>query len=372
MPPPAADRPKLRLTLDQLSAAVEDLLLGGLTTASEATRQIVSGAMQEAARMRLLRLGGTLRVATEELGRFTRQEASFSRRRLTFFLNRTWILSRGMAHALSTSDEKEYDRLTWSPPVKPLPAVDVVCLGVVKKVAAKAFVMFDFRLRALADSGPVKGGQALSWSAVFPVKPGQDIPPEGFLHLPQKQKFAPFLLLDNKTLHIENATVSGDESGAARLTFTEQGTLVQGEAFADWDRFLAWSPATALERIAKHTPGPLDLETELQEEVVLRDYEIEAPADGDEPGQTAYPIHAHGLAVHAVVGAGVEGKALKKCMDDLRKLKKNKPPLYGLLHYEKCRLVFQPLTTFDGKPDYVTISKENVNKAALLKAMKFT
>jgi hypothetical protein len=59
-------------------------------------------------------------------------------------------------------------------------------------------------------------------------------------------------------------------------------------------------------------------------------------------------------------------------MNDLRKLKKKPPPLFGLLHYEKCRLVFQPLTTFAGGPDYLTISKENVNKAALLKAMKFT
>jgi hypothetical protein len=372
MLPPLADRPKLRVTLDQLSAAVEDLLLGGLTTASEATRHIVSGAMQEAARMRLLRLGGTLRVAMEELGRFTRQESNFSRRRLTFFLNRTWILSRGMAHALATDNEKGYDRLTWSPPVQPLTSGEFVCLGVVKKVAEKAFVMFDFRLRALSDSGPVKAGQALSWSAVFPINKGQDIPPEGFLHLPQKQKFAPFLLLDRKSFTIQNATVTGDESGTARLTFTEQGALTHGKPFTEWSRFLAWSPQAALERLTKHTAGPLDLETELQEEVVLRDYQIAAPTDGDEPGHTVYPIAAHGLAVHAVVGAGAEGKALKQCMNDLRKLKKNRPPLFGLMHYEKCRLVFQPLSTFADGPDYITVSKENVNKAALLKAMKFT
>jgi hypothetical protein len=278
-----------------------------------------------------------------------------------------------MAHALATGDEKEYDRLTWSPPVQPLPSVDVVCLGVVKKVAEKAFVMFDFRLRALADSGPVKAGQRLSWSAVFPIKQGIDIPAEGFLHLPQKQKFAPFLLLEKKALRFEKAMVSGDESGVGRLTLTEEGTVTQGKPFAEWDRFLSWSPAPALERLEKHTPGPLDLETELQEEVVLRDYEIGAPADGDDPGQTAYPITAGHLTLHAVVGAGSEGKALKKCIDDLRKLKKNRPPLFGLMHYEKCRLVFQPLATFDDDgPDYITISKENVNKAALLKAMSFT
>src|SRR5262245_45046490 len=371
MLPPDAERPKLRVTLDQLSAAVEDLLLGGLTTASEATRETLSVAMQEAARMRLLRLGSTLRVATEELGRFTRQEKSFSRRRFTFFLNRTWVLSRGMAHALQTNDEKEYDRLTWSPPVQPLPAIDVVCLGVAKKVAEKTFVAFEFRLRAVADTGPVKAGQRLSWSAVFPIKKGQDIPAEAFLHLPQKQKFAPFILMEEKTLTVTNANVSGDAASGWRLALTDQSTVTLGKPFMDWGRFLSWAPETALERVVNHKPGPLDLETELQEEIVLRDYEIGKPTDGDEPGQTAYPITAGNLAFHAVVGAAAEGKALKQNLDDLRK-RKNLPALFGLLHYERCRLVFQPLTTFTGTPEYITISKEKVDKASLLKSMTFT
>ena len=76
MLPPAAERPKLRAVLDQLAGAVEELLLSGLTTASEATRQTMNVAMQEAARFRLLRLGSALRVAMEELGRFTRQDPS--------------------------------------------------------------------------------------------------------------------------------------------------------------------------------------------------------------------------------------------------------------------------------------------------------
>ena len=136
MLPPAADRPKLETVLDGLCAAVEELLLSGLTTASEATRQTLSVAMQEAARFRLLRLGSALRAAAEELGRFTRQDPAFSRRRLTFFLGRSWLLSRGLGHALHAGDEAEYDRLAWTPPTRPLPAVEVVCLGAVKKVAA--------------------------------------------------------------------------------------------------------------------------------------------------------------------------------------------------------------------------------------------
>lgn len=372
MLPPATDRPKLRATLDQLSTAVEDLLLGGLTTASDATRQTLAGAMQEAARLRLLRLGGTLRVATEELGRFTRQEATFSRRRLTFFLNRAWLLSRGMIHALDANDEKEYDRLTWSPPSQPLAAVEVVNLGVVKKVAESAFAMFEFRLRAVADAGPIKAGQKASWSVVFPLKKGQEIPPEGFLHLPQKQKFAPFLFLERTTLNIANLTVSGDEASGWKLSLTDQSTVTLGKPFTQWDQYLQWSPAVAVERIKKHVPGPLDLDTELQEEVVIRDYDIGKPEDGDDPGQTVYELTAGGLKLHAIVGAAPEGKALKAALEDVRKAKVPNPPLFGVMHYERCRLLFQPLTTFTGGPDYITISKENVNKAALLKAMNFT
>ncbi len=373
MLPPAADRPKLKLVLDGLTAAVEELLLSGLTTASETTRQTMSVSMQEAARFRLLRLGSTLRVAVEELSRFGRHDPAFSRRRLAFFLNRAWLLGRGLSHALESADEPLFDRLTWAQPSQPLPTVEVVCLGAVKRVAAGSFVAFEFRLRATADAQPVRAGQSLTWSAVFPIKPGMDIPPEGFLHLPQKQKFNPSLFLDRKRITIRDAAVSADDSGAGRITLTERSTVAAGEPFEDWGRFLDWSPAPAIARLKEHQPGPLDLDTEMQEEVVLTDYEIGVTEDGDEPGQSAYPVTVGPLDLHAVVGAAAEGKALGKNLDDLRKAKRDRPPLYGLLHYERCRLVLQPLTTF-GKagPQYLTISKEVVDKTSLLKAISFT
>jgi hypothetical protein len=373
MLPPAADRPKLETVLEGLAHAVEELLLAGLTTASEATRQTLSVAMQEAARFRLLRLGSSLRAAAEELGRFNRHDPAFSRRRLTFFLNRSWLLSLGIAHDLREGDEKEYDRLTWSPPTLPLPEVEAVCLGVVKKVAAGAFVAFDFRLRATADAGPVRAGQRLTWSFVSPVKPGAEIPPEGFLHLPQKQKFAPIVFLNRATVTIRNAAVSPDESGGGRVVLTDASTVTAGKPFSAWARFLDWSPADAAERVGRHRPGPLDLETELVEEVVLTDYQVGPPGEGDETGQTVYPISDGRLALQAVVGPAAEGKALAKALDGLKKLKKARPPLFGLMHYERCRLVLQPLTTFgESGPDYLTISNESINKAALLKAMSFT
>jgi hypothetical protein len=372
MLPPPADRPKLKAVLEQLTAAVEELLLGGLTTASDSTTKLVNTALQEAARLKMLRFGGTLRSLGENLARFEKQKATFSRARLTFYLNRTWLLCRGLSKALGDADEALYDRLSWVPASQPLPAVEVVCMGVLKKVAA-AFVAFEFRLRATAEAPPVKAGQRMTWGVVFPVKPGADIPPEGFLHLPQKQKFSPYLFLEHKTIDIRNAAVAFDESGGGRISLNEASTVTIGKDFAGWANYLAWSPVPAVERIRRHTPGPLDLDTELQEEVVLRDYAIDPPHAGDDPGQTVYPVASGGMAVQAVAGDAAEGKALKKELDAIRKLKKNRPPLYGLMHYERCKLVFQPLTTFASDvPDYITISKEQVNKAALLKSMSFT
>src|SRR5262245_8960944 len=180
MLPPPADRPKLRVTLDQLSSAVEDLLLGGLTTASDATRQTLAGAMQEAARMRLLRLGAILRVLADDLNRFNQRDPLLSRRRLTLFLNRGWLVARGLSHALETGNEKEYDRLNVTPTTQPLASAELVCLGVVKKVTA-AVVRFEFRFRAVAASDPVKAGESVSWTFLHPVMKPEFVP-ELYLH----------------------------------------------------------------------------------------------------------------------------------------------------------------------------------------------
>ncbi len=371
MLPPAADRPKLAAVLAQLGGAVEEMLLSGLTTASDATRQTLIAAMQEAARFRLLRLGSTLRTLNEELARFRSHDAGFSRKRMSFFLNRAWLLSRGLTHALQTANEQEYNQLTWSPPTQPLSKVEVVCLGVVKRVAAGAFVAFDFRFRAIADAAPVVAGQSLAWSCVFPLKPGLELPPEGFLHLPQKQKFAPIILLDRKSIVIERATIAMEEP-CARISLTDQSTVVPGKIAGEWESFLTWAPERAVERIRRHTPGPLDLDAELQEEIVLHDYEIGPPGESDAPGQTVYPITTGRLTLDAIASSHVDGKTVREHLEQLRKLKKNRPPLYGLMHYERCRLIFQVLTAFRPEPDYLMISKENINKAALLKAMSFT
>src|SRR5947208_2783631 len=235
----AADRRKLGTSLDQLTRAVEELLLTGLTTASETTRQTLGVAFQEASRLRLLRLGSTLRSANEELGRYTRNEPEFSRKRLGFFLNRAWLLGKGLGRALQANDDAAFDRLLWMPANQPVDKLEVVTLGVAKKVAIGAFVAFEFRLRTIqraADKSSSVGrianpsynrppGSRLVWSCVFPVKPGVEIPPEGFLHLPQKQKFTARLFLEGKSIFLEKVALSLDEHGGGRISLTDASTV---------------------------------------------------------------------------------------------------------------------------------------------------
>ena len=146
------------------------------------------------------------------------------------------------------------------------------------------------------------------------------------MHLPQKQKFNPVLFLDKKTVTIEHASIMSEESGSGRLSLTDQSTVMPGRAFTEWNRFLEWSPESVVERIHKHTPGPLDLETELQEEIVLRDYAIGDPGEGDLPGQTVYPITAGTLFLSATVSSEAEGKALRKNIDDPAETEKGSTP----------------------------------------------
>lgn len=365
------DKKHLLSLLDRLALAVEDLLLTGLTTASESSRQTLALAFQQASQMKLLRLGGTLRIANEELGRFTKNDPAFSRRRLVFFLSRAWLLARGLSRAIRENDTAEFDRLLWTAPPKPLERLEVVTLGVVKKIAAGAFCAFEVRLRAVSAAPGIPSGAALTWSTVFPLKPGAQIPAEGYLHVPQKQKFTANIFLGGNVVTIERAAIAGDES-ALRIVLGDESRLTAGEPFADWPRVLDWNANGLVERLRSHAPGPFDLETELQEQIVLGDWRL-GPAEEDEgrEGQIVYPIESRGVSFDGVVSSGLEGQAARKTLDDL-KPGHALPPLAGVLHFESCRLILQPLTLFEASgPRYITISNDVVDRAALLKVLSF-
>jgi hypothetical protein len=365
-----ADQRKLLALLEELGRSVEELVLSGLTAASESTRRLLGVSFQEASRMRLLRLGSTLRSANEELGKFTQHKDGFSRKRLCFFLTRAWLLCQGLARAMRQNDEGQFDRLLRTPTGKLVERIEVVTLGVSRKVVPGAFCAFDFRLRTLTPAGPVGADGRLGWSCVFPMPAGADMPPEGFLMMAQKQGFKAEVFLAGKVVTISGATITPDDGGGGRITLAEQSTVSLGGTFTDWERFQTWDPADTLKRLRGHQPGPLDLDVELQEEVVLHDWQVGRAVEED-GGQKVYPITQRGVTFHAVVGAGAESKPLRQALEGFVK-KKSLPPLFGLLHCERCRLVLQPLAVFgqDG-PESLTMSKEKVNMAALLKTIKF-
>ncbi len=366
--PPAAEREGLQRLLRDLEQAVEDLLLTGLAAASEATRRTLAVSFEAASRMRLLRLGFTLRVATEELGRFAKNDTGFSRRRYGFFLNRAWMLSRGLRKALEAEDEPRWRLLAGLGGSRPLPNLEVVTLGVGKRVVRGAFAAFDFRLRALEAVDGLAAGAPLSWSIVFPLRGGSDVPPDAFLHLPQPQGFKAAAFLPGQVNRVTAAVVSDE----GRLSLTRESKVAsRAEPFEDWDRFLTWDARGALDRITGCTPGPFDLEVELQEEVVLTGFRTGEPEDVPREQLQRVPLVAGTLTCHVLAGQGPDDALLRGALDSWKQPQDAR--LFGIVHYEMCRFMLQPLTLFTARgPEALLLSKETFDAAALVKALKFT
>lgn len=364
-------QPQLPSLLDELIAAVEELLLGGLTTASKSTTEKIDVSFKEASRMRLLRLGSTLRIANEEINRFNSGSAQFSPRRLSFFLGRTWLLATGLKRAIAAADEAAFNQLMWTPPAVPLGKLRAVTLGVSKRVVPGAFAAFEFRLRAIEQAGDVQQGEPLIWSCVFPMRKDLDLPAEAFLHLPQKQKFRPSILLQKKVIEFNQCAVSRQNDAATRLSLGDASTAVESNPYDDWSSLWKWDLPKAADRLANHRPTPIDLEIELQEEIFLDDWEPGERTECEE-GYDALTLQDQHLQVEARLDRGPSGNPLHGVIGELAK-KKSRPPLYGIAHYESCRVVFQPLAALgkDG-PEYLTVSPEKISQATLVKAMKFT
>jgi hypothetical protein len=368
-----AEKPKLTALLDELCSAVEELLLAGLTTASKATVERFDVTFKEASRMRLLRLGSTLRIANEEISRFTANSKQFSARRMAFFLGRAWLLATGMRRAIEADDSAALDKLLATPATQPVESLRVVTLGISKRVVPGAFAGFDFRLRAVDAVGPVQAGEAIVWSCVFPLRKDLDLPAEAFLHLPQKQKFKPSMLLEKKVVSITKCAVSRQPNSAARLTLSDASEVKAGEAFADWQSFWKWAPGEASERLDKYRPTPLDLEIELQEEVFVDQWQAAGEKKDSDEGYDLLPLDVGHLPLEARLDRGPSGVPLNAVMTKLAAAKKKRPPLFGVMHYESCRLLFQPLTALGPEgPEYLTVSKDKISQAELVKAMKFT
>ena len=361
----AADQKKLLPHLRRTTEAIEEILTSGLTTANEGTCQTFGVTFQEVSSMKLLRLGSTLRNTYEEVRRYVKDDPRFSQTRLMFFLNRSWLLCRGIEKAVDDKDAPQLEKLLWTAPAKKVKSLSVVCLGVVKKIAAGSFCAFDFRLR------DVKTGRPLNWSTVFPMKADTEIPAEGYLHMPQKQKFKAGVFLERQVVNITDAAITEADDASAVIRLTDDSKVTAADPFEDWEQFLTWEADAAVRRIQQHDISPFDVETELQEEVVFGDYQL-GKEDTSETDRIVFPLTYRNTEFDLTVSSSLEGKSAVKELKAAGK-KKSCSALYGLMHYAACRLVVQPLTLFtNNKPEYITISDSSVDRKALLSALRFT
>jgi len=366
------EKKQLLSLLEELQRAVDELLLAGMTAASKSTIERIDVSFKEAARMKLLRLGSTLRIANEEIARFTQVSTQFSARRLVFFLGRTWLLANAMRQALDKNDDAALQWLLATPPTQPIEKIKVVTLGVGKRVVPGTVASFEFRLRAVEAAGAgVEAGAPLIWSCVFPMRKGLDLPAEAFLHLPQKQKFKPSLFLEKNVVEITRCAVSRQPTSAARLSLSDASEVQPGAAFKAWDPFWRWTRAAAAARLDHYQPTPLNLEIELQEEVFLQEWTAGEKSSSDE-GYDELLLASSNITLAARLDRGPSGTPLHGVVTKLAE-KKKRPPLFGIAHYEACKIVFQPLAALgkDG-PEYLTVSPDKISQAELVKAMKFT
>ena len=373
---PPAEQKQLAALLDELARAIEDLVRTGLTSATQATRDKLDVSFKEASRMKLLRLGATLRYVNEEVGRFLAHSEAFSAKRFVFFTHRAWLLARGLAEALKEKNDRVIARLSGTGAPSPLPVrtIDVVTLGVFSR-SVQNTCTFDFRLRVVKAEDPAHLGRSLVLGFVFGRK-SIDISAEAFLHLPQPQKYHPKIFTEHNVLTVTGAAIALDDRGGGRLMIGPSGTVTQhSKSVPSWAPFLEWHMHAAFQRAQTHTPSPLDLPNELQEEVVLADWTCQDDPARTTPERRVFTVRAHGLEFDAVAPGGAEGKTLASHLEkhSKRRPDPSKPcaPLYGLVHYELGRLVLSPLATIaaDG-PRHLMLTGEKINLTALLGSLQ--
>jgi len=365
----SADVRQLAL-LDEVAAAIESLLLGGTTTASQATQRTLTAAFEEASRARFLRLGSTLRILIEELKRLDAAPERFSGSRLAFFLDRAWLLASATRQALLAGDAAALQRISALPASEPVAALEVATLGVHKRVMPGAFAAFEFRLRlaaplTLAETA-LAVGTPLLWSLVLPLRAGLEIPPEAFLALPQKQGFRPTEFLDKRRLLIANAQLAS--AAPHRLTLTPESRVTLGPAVDDWSALAGWDAADWLARLEAHRPDPLELAVELASEVHLPEWRIDgefaaSSLPGRELSEREAEVQAAGCRYRLRIDAS------DSALEQRLIAASGHCGLIAALHIEFGRQVLMPLALLDREPEYITLDPKKFDKAALVRAL---
>lgn len=371
----APDPIRQQALLNQVANAIEELLLSGTTTASDATARTLGMAFEQAAQAGLLRVGASLRIVLEELKRLNTDPERFSTSRLAFFLDRCWLLAKGTLEALQDNDQQDLVRLTAPMQANAYGQLSVATAGVLKRHVPGAFSAFEFRLRLLqpaqaADGSCLAAGTALQWSFVVPAAAGHQFPAEAFLSMRQKQGFSPAQLLTNKAILIDECRVSRGETMRVNLGPNSKLTFTK-EPVANWPQLLQWQPQQWLKKLRAHRPDPLELPNELSQEVLLNDWRLcgdFAPSTlpGRELSERSVELSAMNMRWRLRIDRGETEleQALRKAASS-----QPQPALYASTHVELGKAVLTPLSLLDGAPKYITIAKPEYDRAAMVRLL---
>lgn len=368
-----ADPRKLAL-LHQAAEAIEELLLAGTTTASQATGRTLGAAFEEASRAGFLRLGASLRIVLEELKRLDSAPERFSGSRLAFFLDRAWLLAMGTRQALQRGDQQALIRLTAPPRSTPVARLEVATLGVLKRHVPGAFSAFEFRFRllepiSLADGLVLPRGTSLIWPLILPARADIQVSPEAFLQLQQKQGFRPADLLGGKRIVIEGTSISAD--APHRINLGPDSKLWIGDPPVDWQGLIDWQPRDWLLRLQRHRPDPLELPVEHSVEVLLPEWCLQqAFAASTTPGkgssERVASITALGMGWRLRIDAGED--ELERALQEAGQ-GPEPPALYASAHVELGQALLTPLALLADPPRYITIGPMKGDRAALVRAL---
>jgi hypothetical protein len=358
--------------LRELSGAIEDLTASGLSAATKVTRSKIQVSANEAAKHKLQRLSPALRYVAEEVDRFVGERTDFSATRLFFFLGRSWLLTKGMERAVLDDDAERLSELRWQRATQPTPVRELtaVTLGVHKRVVSGVSAAFDFKLRVLSADVPNLEGASLAWAFVHPYdrSVSANFSADALLHVSQPQGFRPRDFLADKAIVFSEVMVTKD-ARAGRVHLTPKSKVSSGTTHRGWATVPSWDLGRTRARLAAYSPGPLDLEIELEEEVVLDEWEIGAATAGLRPDQVGYPVRFRGLDALAIASTESEGQALRASLENLRK-KKHRAPLFALAHFEDGQIILRPLSLLeDDGAEHLMISDDKVNLAELTRAV---
>jgi len=362
----------LKVVLNQVSRLIEQLIETGMSTASRHTAEQFGQAFKQLSSMRLIRLGSNVRFINQEVERYLSQDESFSPRRLTFFINRSWLMCQGLLDAIDRSDEALWKTLSFNSATETLDQLNVVALGVSKKLVPGVFAAFEFRLRTV-DPNHDLASKSLVFSLVFPLRPEQTIHPEAFMEFDQKQKYRPKIFLTH-AIQLSSVALSYETENRVRVSL-QPDSKVEGlypiEKLSDLEQLAQWDSELGGQQLANYQPTPFDLEIDLQTEILLKDWTMgDIRHDAGFPDKYVIDMSAAGVDYIALVSTSEEGSALLHALKELAKLL-SRPPLFALMHYELAKRVLQPLSILkNNKPEHLMLGQDKTDYQTLLKQLQ--